>query len=520
MKTLMIGALCATQLALAVACTRQDRVPDGKDEPGRSTELATEPANEPDQHAARSPQPAEPAPGSAASAGATEARARSLATARVVGEAPPPRLYEQPVERRLHSNRIEASSFLWTDWNRFQENYHPSYIMDGDPKTAWVEGADSSGKGEWVRIHVSPVESASRIRLRIRNGYHKSASLHAKNARAKRLAVKALPGGRVHAVDLADDMSWQEISFDQPPARVEAIELEVLDVFEGKKYTDLCISDVEVYVTGLTVENPAFEKAKLDELLAWKKNRLAAAKLFASEKAAELPILSGYRVEQGEAAVSVTPDRGHNDQVRAALQALRRAAGSALPDAPAERANAALAADLDGWVPVRVVARTPLEIPEVDGLRAGQGEELIYSSPEDAFLIPAFEGGLLLRSDHLSTFDVKGDDPRGRVDCKHGRSEFLRPPRSAGDGPLVRELALVSCVEEETREGTATYAVWQLLVFDEQGYLTLMTTPGGEVVSLEWEQPGSVRTLVGGLRVRWPGQPIERLQDGRTVTAR
>ncbi|HWN71203.1 MAG TPA: hypothetical protein VNM90_26380 [Haliangium sp.] len=512
MKTPVIGVLCATQLALVVACTRQERAHDRKDEPARSTG--------PDRNPVASPQEATPESASKAPAGAIQARGRALATARVLDEAPPPRLYDEPVERRLHSSRIEASSFLWTDWNRFQENYHPSYIMDGDPKTAWVEGADSSGKGEWVRIHVSPVEGASKIRLRIRNGYHKSQSLHAKNARARKLAVKLLPGGHSHTADLADDMSWQEIAFDHPPARIDAIELEVLDVFEGKKYTDLCISDVEVYVTGLTVENPAFEKAKLDELLAWKKERLAAARLFASAEAAELPILSGYRVEPGEAAPSVAQDRGENSGARATLQALRQVAGSALPDAIAERVSAALAADLEGWVPVRVVARSPLEIPAVDGLRAGEGEELIYSAPEDAFLVPAFEGGLLLRSDHLSTFDVKGADPRGRFDCEEGRSEFLRPPRGAEDGPLVRELALVSCVEEDTREGKATYAVWQLLAFDDQGYLALMTTAGGDVISFTWEPRGSVRTLVGGLRARWPGQPIERLLDGRTVTAR
>ena len=61
--------------------------------------------------------------------------------------APPPKLLDQPIERRLYSDRVEASSFLWTDWNKFQENYHPNYILDGDPATAWVEGADSSGAG-------------------------------------------------------------------------------------------------------------------------------------------------------------------------------------------------------------------------------------------------------------------------------------------------------------------------------------------------------------------------------------
>ena len=39
-------------------------------------------------------------------------------------------------------------------------------------------------------------------------------------------------------------------------------------MYEGSKYTDLCVSDLEVYVTGLTAENPAFEKSKLDQLLA------------------------------------------------------------------------------------------------------------------------------------------------------------------------------------------------------------------------------------------------------------
>jgi hypothetical protein len=509
MKMQMIGALCATQLALAVACTKEDRPRERADEPARSAE--------PDRAPPKVPENARPEPGKAPP-GATEARGRALA-ARVLDEAPPPRLYDEPVERRLHSDRIEASSFLWTDWNRFQENYHPNYIMDGDPKTAWVEGGDSSGAGEWVRIHVSPVERATRIRLRIRNGYHKSASLYAKNARARKLAIKLLPGGHSHTAELADEMSWQELAFDQPAARLDALELAVVDVIEGKKYTDLCISDVEVYVTGLTVENPAFEKAKLDELLAWKKKRLAAAKLFASEQAAELPILSGYRVERGEAAASASLGPGRHGYVAAAVQAVRQAPGSTLTGAIAERAVVALDADLDAWVPVRVVARPPLDIPEVDGLRAGLDEELIYSSPEDAFLIPWFEGGALLRSDHLSTFDVKGGDPRERDKCEPGNSAFLRPPRGAQEGPLVRELALVSCVEEDTREGRRTHAVWQLLEFDDQGHLALMTTPGGEVISFQWEQRGSVETLVGGVRVRSPGDPIERLLDGRTVTA-
>src|SRR5688572_19083583 len=71
----------------------------------------------------------------------------------------------RPFERRLHSDNIDASSFLWNDWNKFVENYHPNYVGDDDPTTAWVEGAKSSGAGEWLRISVTPLEKTTQIRL-------------------------------------------------------------------------------------------------------------------------------------------------------------------------------------------------------------------------------------------------------------------------------------------------------------------------------------------------------------------
>ncbi|HEU5057213.1 MAG TPA: hypothetical protein VFU21_11840, partial [Kofleriaceae bacterium] len=222
------------------------------------------------------------------------------ASPRAIAPAPPPRLLDQPVERRLYADRIEASSFLWTDWNKFQENYHPNYLLDGDPATAWVEGADSSGAGEWIRIHLSPIEGATTIRLRIQNGYHKSKELYGKNARLKKVELVALPGNASRTAELADSMDWQEITLEQPAGRLEAIELRAREVHEGSKYTDLCVSDLEVYVTGLTAENPAFEKSKLDQLLSWKKNRLAAAKILGAAGAADLPILPGYRVAEGD----------------------------------------------------------------------------------------------------------------------------------------------------------------------------------------------------------------------------
>jgi hypothetical protein len=451
----------------------------------------------------------------AATPGAKDPATAAAPGAQVVEKAPAPKLYDKPVERRLYSDRIEASSFLWTDWNKFQENYHPNYIMDGDPATAWVEGADSSGAGEWVRIHVSPVDGATRVRLRVQNGYHKSKSLHQKNARLKGIEVKTVPAGFTYSATLADNMDWQEIAFEQPAGRLDAIEIKVASVFEGSKYTDLCVSDIEVFVTGLNVENPAFEKSKLGELLAWKKNRLAAATVLGSKKASELPILPGYRlVPQGDAA-EVTVEAGENAWLVATLASAASAAK--VDEAITARARAALEKDFDGWLPAQVVARPEVSLPPVDGLYEPSGEELVYGGREDAFMLPTSPQGLLLSSAHLSTFDTKDKgDPRKRQECKEGRTWFMRPPRAPDAGPIVSELMLVRCVTEETREGEATYAMWQLLEFDREGNLVWFIGPQG-AEWLEWTKGDKGMVLGGGGRVTGSAGALYTLVDARVV---
>ncbi|HUS67323.1 MAG TPA: hypothetical protein VMZ28_22450 [Kofleriaceae bacterium] len=488
-----IGCVLACLVGLA-ACEQQQKAEDGK--PATPAPATPE---------AKQPDPAAPA-----------ATAPATPGAQVVTEAPPPKLHDQPVERRLYSDRIEASSFLWTDWNKFQENYHPNYIMDGDPATAWVEGADTSGKGEWVRVHLSPVEGATVVRLRVQNGYHKSKTLHEKNARLKEIEVKALPSGFTHKATLKDDMEWQEIAFEQPAGKLEAIELSVASVFEGSKYTDLCVSDLEVFVTGLNVENPAFEKAKLDELLAWKKNRLAAAAVLGSKKATELPILPGYRlVKKGDAAEVEAPKDGENGWLVATLDAAAQAAK--VDAAITSRARAALAADFAGWVQVQVVAKPEVTLPPVDGLYEPSGEELVYGGREDAFMLPTSQQGLLLSSAHLSTFDVKDkSDPRKKSDCKEGKTWFMRPPRAADAGPVPTELVLARCVTEETREGEATYATWQLLEFDKEGNLVWFVGPQG-AQWLDWTKGEKGMVLSGGGRVLSSGGPVMQLVDARVV---
>ena len=87
-------------------------------------------------------------------------------------------------ERRLHLVSAEASSYLVNDWNRFQENYLPLYVGDDDPHTAW--SLKTEGIGEWLRMHVTPMQEATHVRMKVRNGFQKSQKLFAANSRARR----------------------------------------------------------------------------------------------------------------------------------------------------------------------------------------------------------------------------------------------------------------------------------------------------------------------------------------------
>lgn len=114
------------------------------------------------------------------------------------------------------------------------------------------------------------------------------------NTRAKTVTVTLLPSGVSVPATLTDTPGWQEVRLSQPEGRLDAVELRVDGVYPGTKYSDLCLSDVEVYVTATTPDNPALEKAKLDRVLAWKKSRVEAAALFKSATAGQLPLAPAY----------------------------------------------------------------------------------------------------------------------------------------------------------------------------------------------------------------------------------
>jgi len=403
-------------------------------------------------------------------------------------------------ERRLHTDNVDASTFLWNDWNKFVENYHPNYVADDDPKTAWVEGAKTSGAGEWIRITVTPLDATTKVRLRVRNGYQKSKDLWQANARAKAVTVRLLPSKVERKLTLEDKDGWQDLTIEQPTGELRGVELAVGSVTEGTKYTDLCISDVQVFATSETPDNPAFEKSKREKLMAWRNARLAAAKLFAGNKVG-LPLYPAYAVTSTDSTVEMD-GIGLADMVKSAQQdpVFAKEWKDALAIASGATAN------LGALARVQIAPRTAAKLVAVDGtqitgvhdIATGEGPYL----QEDVFRLPMLGTVAALFADQLRVLDIKDKQSIPQFEeakglCKKDVLWAARKPNPEATGPSTLQALVVGrCARVEGREGAWNARVLELLVYDAQGRLALVIGDG-HVEGYRWGTEAGKPMLVG-----------------------
>ncbi len=157
--------------------------------------------------------------------------------------------------------------------------YSAMSAQDGRPETAWVEGVKGYGKGEKVVIAWGKPDRP----LEIWAGYGKSESLHKKNSRPKTVRVHLMTAEYIGAnqygmtyddiwyrasceVTLKDYNGYQPLplseSFQKMVTSVQThsrpedidwpedswvpllIAIEILDVYPGSKWDDVCISEV------------------------------------------------------------------------------------------------------------------------------------------------------------------------------------------------------------------------------------------------------------------------------------
>lgn len=197
---------------------------------------------------------------------------------------------------RLYVSSSTATSFLRSNWNKYEENYHPNYAFDDDPQTAWVEGKEGYGNGETISWRISSLGSTDSVKLRIKNGYHKSDALLESNSAPKTIKVSVwneqneLVTSR--EFELKKIKEWQEVILPIPDKKgIQSMSLTILNVIPGKVYKDTCISDIQTFVQSDVIYQKRIEEKKKQELTKWIQKRVKTANYFA-ELPSEFPYSS------------------------------------------------------------------------------------------------------------------------------------------------------------------------------------------------------------------------------------
>lgn len=119
--------------------------------------------------------------------------------------------------------------------------------------TAWCEGVQGDGEGQWVEVETCCPAGGNGIVLRVAPGYQKTDLIWRTNNRVAEAAVEVRSGASSWKGDVrfTDSMVEQYVKLPEVTcsgARVTA-KLTVTKVFPGSKYQDTCISDVGIFAS-------------------------------------------------------------------------------------------------------------------------------------------------------------------------------------------------------------------------------------------------------------------------------
>lgn len=148
----------------------------------------------------------------------------------------PPHLGSEDCER-VDGADLCASSFLASQG---RNTYRVANLIDGDARTAWVEGASDDGIGESLLFEF---EEPQRVRmLELRNGYTKSEDIFRKNNRIREIEIIPSAGHSV-VITLEDIEAMQRIDLSGMEA-VRWLQLRINSVYRGSKYRDTALSEL------------------------------------------------------------------------------------------------------------------------------------------------------------------------------------------------------------------------------------------------------------------------------------
>jgi len=138
-----------------------------------------------------------------------------------------------------------ASSYLEGNKNK----YTPDMAFDWNRKTSWQDGLENSnGKGEYLTLEFETPQTVEF--LQIFPGNAKSRELYQQNERIKKARIK-FSNGKSVTYEFDDDYNQKyQFIWLNKPVETQSIKIEVLEVYPGETYMDLCVSEVHAYRRG------------------------------------------------------------------------------------------------------------------------------------------------------------------------------------------------------------------------------------------------------------------------------
>ena len=134
---------------------------------------------------------------------------------------------------------VEASSYLVSDKG---EAYEGKGVTDGKLDSAWMEGEESSGLGQWVKIDLGGTTTVTG--LKVWNGYWMTQDFWTRHNRAKEVDVEFSDGSKETFV-LKDEYVAEEIRF-KTAKETASIKVKLKSVYRGSTFNDTGFSEIQV----------------------------------------------------------------------------------------------------------------------------------------------------------------------------------------------------------------------------------------------------------------------------------
>lgn len=125
------------------------------------------------------------------------------------------------------------------------EDYDPKALLDGDINTAWIEGVDGTGAGEWVKFETKDGSQFNLTALEFNLGFQRTERLLKNNGWPTRVLLE-FEGGYTEIAEF-DSVDAPAIITLREPVNTSFIKITILEAVKGAKYADTAITDIAFF---------------------------------------------------------------------------------------------------------------------------------------------------------------------------------------------------------------------------------------------------------------------------------